>query len=163
MWITAPHDCTAVLENLHRPDVWLTSKFAELLGPGIDHATQLWCAHSRHREIVARRITDYTTASRFTARNQKSSFLDFCGRSFWCESWKIVVKNKRPGVGGISRAASSHIARAKVTIGIESQLRLGRNALNLPLPWTLRSVRGNQHPLPLQRIEAAMGMRRQIR
>lgn len=157
MRIAGAHHGAAVLENLYVVDEVAASEIGELLPPHFDDCDDFFLVHARQGQIVAGRKASDAAEAWFRLRNNQLVLLDLCSYRAGTKRRVIVVEDEDGGISGIALAASTGIARTKITVWIVSRLGALRYRIDLTLPGTLRAMRRNQHPLAGEDIQASMG------
>ena len=72
------------------------------------------------------------------------------------EGGVIVFEDVGAGVGGCLCAAGARVAGAEIAGGIVGERRGDRGVFGLALPWALRAMRRDEHPLAAKRVVAAV-------
>jgi len=145
MRVRRAHHLPAVLEDLHVADPRVGEQLGVLLGPDVDHALDRVRRQVAQAEVVARRV----------AHDAARPILAVTFRN---ERGEVVREHERAVVVPVAHAAGALVARAEIAGRVLFRQPLGRHALDLSLPRSLRPLRRHQHPLAAQRVEAPVGM-----
>src|SRR6266403_1453311 len=105
---------------------------------------------------MSRQKADYPANSLLGACHQQIAFIYIERRRIRQQRSEIIVENKCVRVLRIPRAIRSFISRAQIASRIITRQILRGGLLDSPKPRPLRSMRGNQHPLPCKWIEPAV-------
>ena len=149
------HHGAAVLEDRHGIDLRQLSETRELLDPDIDDPPHGAPRHVAQGVIVRRGVADDAANSGFALGSQQRP-RELTSRNVGAKSGKIIVEYEGRFIRGIDHAARGpQVAGAQETCGIMGRRSRIRD-LRLPLPGPGGTMRGNQHPLIVERIVAAM-------
>src|SRR6266849_4525748 len=160
MWmrVAAPHDLATILKDLDIIDVGQRSKVGVLMRPDVDDCCNLLEAHTWQSQVVAWRKTHDPAGASLVFGNQQFScaLIDSGVRHIGSQRGKIVGEDKSRAIVGITDAASALVARTKIAAHLIARGLQDGASLNVALPWSLCTMRRNQHPFPMERVEAPM-------
>ena len=155
MRVRAAHDLTAVLKDLHGPDVRQGAEIDRLLDPGVDDPLYVRDSHFRQRQVMAGREADDPADSGLALRHEEFVF-DALGRGVGFQRGEVVVEDEGVGIVRVDRAVRPRIAGAEVAGRVVRQHRRGGDGFALALPRPLHAMRRHQHPFAGQRVQPAV-------
>jgi hypothetical protein len=161
--VARAHHLAAVLEQLDVPHVGAGAELRRLLRPQVDHGAHARRAERGEGEVVPRREADDAAGARLGLRGEQPRRVEHhrIGRrgvvgGVGLERRVVVGEDEGARVVGVALAVGAHVPGAQVARGVVGRTLGGGRLLDLALPGALRTVRGDEHPLTGERVEAAV-------
>ncbi len=158
MGVAGAHHGTAVFEDLHVLDFGAGAEFGGLFGPHLDDAADGGEIHGGEGEVVAGVEAEDTAEAALGFSAQQAGVIDIQGgvEDIGFEGGEVVFEDVGAGVGGGVVAACAGVSGAEVAGGVVGDGWRCCGVFGLALPGALRAMRGDDDPLALERVPAAV-------
>jgi hypothetical protein len=111
MGIARAHHFAPVFEDLDRTDPLTSAEFNVLLGPSVDHGSNLGDLHASHCQAVVRMEADYAANASFRFGHQQALAVLFGGGKVRLQRSKVVVEDERARVIRVLDTARALVTR----------------------------------------------------
>ena len=154
--VGAAHDGALVFKDLH--PFPLVRELGHLVHPGGDHPFDGGQGQLGQGLAVIRREADDPAGAPGGFQLQQGIRRRVGGRGVLHQGGEVVGKDEGTLIVGVDIAGHPGVARTEEAVGIMGLARRQAHLLDLALPGALGPVRGDQHVLAGERVEAAVGV-----